>query len=441
MPDRPGRPLLASLGVVAMARVVHLAAALGTTVAVAGIAGVPDLGRFSATVAIGSLVGTLSLLGIHSLLVRELGALAEEFGPAERRFVIRSAARVGALLGTIVLFLAMVRSGTETGTSGPPSWEISGIAAIAGATALRALVGETYRGLGRVSLGAWLMTGLSHLVGLLCLLPFLAVSGKAADMNMAVLVLAGGWALPAVLGAFSLVRMTSTVPTNMTDRVYSLHGAGSFAVISTAALLMSQGDLILGDLVLSDQLVGELAIANRLMSVAGLPLMIANHVWAPKVAREFASRGALGAIERQIARTTRGAASMTLGLVATFVAACALLVEFGTLPYASLVPLVVVYGVARLVATATGPCGMLLEMSRNESAAAAGTVAGGVAMAAGAGAVTFLAGGAIAVPLVVLGATVVENAAQASSCVRRLGIRPWIRLASVADGRPSGASE
>lgn len=353
-------------------------ALVGVTLLLAHQLGRADLGRYAQAIALLAVLETLSLSGVFAGLRRFVAVRVADRDHAALRGTVRlglglcttSAVVLGTGLYLAAPWLAeavfrdpellapirFVAVALPFATYGN-----AGLAATQGFRTMRpsALIGLIYEPLLRLGLTA-------------LLLPLLGLTG-------AMVALVAGYVIAAVLAALALRRLLGP---GLQRPVYHPRELLGFSTVNWLSTLASTGllwvDTLLLGIFLSSADVGLYNVATRLVTMATFVLPAVNSAFAPRIA-DLHHRGRTASLHRVYAVAASWNVRLTVPIFAVLIAFPAgLLTLFGR-GFATAATVTVVLALGKFVVAATGPCGLMLDMSGRPGWSMASNIGGLVA--------------------------------------------------------------
>ncbi|MBI5850095.1 MAG: polysaccharide biosynthesis C-terminal domain-containing protein [Planctomycetes bacterium] len=374
IPTAPRALDAGSLGVALRVAALGLTTVLGFVLA--RWLGPAELGRYEAAMGWSALLAVLIVAGTDRLLVRETAAgIAREDHARVRRVRAWSALRLRN--GTLLAIGAGGVAAAFAGDVASASLVLSGAILAAGTAGTRRRA-AILQGLGRV--GASQFVELVLVPGLaLVAIAGAVLAGAVARSASAALACQAFAAVTAFLVARAwLVRSTTDEGGRaLADGELRAWRTTSFALLAMGVLSVLQGkaDIVLCAALTGDAEIGRLGVATRIGNLVAVPLLVANAVIAPQLARAHAQGDATG-----LARIAVGSARRASGFAAVLAAGALLFADpllalFGT-GYGDARPALFAVVVAQLVNVAMGSVGLALLMTGHERSALVGLVAG-----------------------------------------------------------------
>ena len=337
-------------------------ALLGVTLLLAHQLGRADVGRYAQASAMLAVLETLSLSGVFAAL---------------RRFVAvnRADRDHGALRGTVRLGLGLSTASSAVLGAGlylAAPWLADDLfrdPELLGPLRLVALAlpFATYANAALAATQGFRTMKPSAFIGLLfepglrfgltaLLLPFLGLTG-------AMVALLAGYVAAAVLAALALARLLGPGRARPSYRPRELL---SFSTVNWVSTLASTGllwvDTLLLGIFLSSADVGLYNVATRLITMATFVMPAVNSAFAPRIA-DLHHRGRGTSLRRVYAVAASWNVRLTVPIFAVLLAfPVQLLSLFGT-DFESAATVTVILAVGKFVQAATGPCGLMLDMS------------------------------------------------------------------------------
>jgi O-antigen/teichoic acid export membrane protein len=377
-------------------------------------------------VAIGAVAGHLGLAPAAVRLVAE----SEGKGQGRRAARAVSMSLAGGGVGALALALILVSPlgrwlAVDVAGSAALGPAMALVAAWAAAAVIQALVTENFRGLHDLRL-ATVFGGLSAgLLGPLAATFCLAaawLTGMRLTLTEALLVFAATGALSAGLGVWRLraraARLTGGGALGWTELAVI---AAPLWVSSVALVLLSYADVWVLAALRPVEEVAVYGAASRLAAVMTLPFVILNAATAASIAQAHAQGGQAG-LRPLLGALSALALLPALGMAAAFVflGGWAMEIVYGTY-YGAGAAVLGVLALGHLVNVWSGPCGIALMMTGNQSVMMLITLAGGTLTIAGA-VVLGRVFGVLGVAWAVAGGTALYNLTLWRTAGRRTGI-------------------
>lgn len=339
----------------------HLAL-VGVTLLLAHRLGRADVGRYAQAVALLAVLETLSLSGVFAALRRFVAVRVADRDHGGLRGTVRlglglctsSAVLLGAALYLAAPWLAetVFRDAELLGpirfVAVALPFATYGNAALAATQGFRtmkpsALIGLIYE--------PFLRLGLTAL-----LLPPLGLGG-------AMVALLSGYVITAALAALALRRLLGPARERPVYHPRELLG---FSTVNWVSTLASTGllwvDTLLLGIFLSSADVGLYNVATRLVTLATFILPAVNSAFAPRIA-DLHHRGRTDSLRRVYAVAASWNIRLTVPIFAVLIAFPGELLTLFGKGFAAAAAVTVVLAVGKFVQAATGPCGLMLDMS------------------------------------------------------------------------------
>jgi O-antigen/teichoic acid export membrane protein len=353
-------------------------ALLGVTLLLAHQLGRADVGRYAQALALLAVLETLSLSGVFAGLRRFVAVRVADRDQAALRGTVRlglglctiSSVMLGAglylaapwlaeavfrdlQLATPVRFVALALPFA--------TYANAALAATQGFRTMRpsAFIGLIYEPLLRLGLTA-------------LLLPLVGLTG-------AMVALLAGYVIAAVLAALALRRLLGP---RRGRPVYNPRELLSFSTVNWFSTLASTGllwvdTLLLGILLSSDD-VGLYNVATRLITMATFVMPAVNSAFAPRIA-DLHHRDRTDSLRRVYAVAASWNVRLTVPVFAVLLAFPAELLTLFGKEFATAATVTVVLAIGKFIVAATGPCGLMLDMSGRPGWSMANNIAGLVA--------------------------------------------------------------
>jgi O-antigen/teichoic acid export membrane protein len=350
-------------------------ALLGVTLLLAHQLGRADVGRYAQAIALLAVLETLSLSGVFAAL---------------RRFVaVHVADRDhGALRGTVRLGLGLSTASSVVLGAGlflAAPWLAEDVLRDAALLSpLRfvalALPFATYTEAALAATQGFRTMRPSAYVGLL-LEPGLrlALTGlllPAMGLTGAMVALLAGYATAAVLAAVALLRLLGPGRQKPRYRPRELLG---FSTVNWMSTLASTGllwvDTLLLGMFLSSEDVGLYNVATRLITMATFVMPAVNSAFAPRIA-DLHHRGRAESLARVYAVAAGWNVRLTVPIFAVLLAFPAELLSLFGKGFAAAAAVTVTLAIGKFIVAATGPCGLMLDMSGRPAWSMANNLAG-----------------------------------------------------------------
>jgi O-antigen/teichoic acid export membrane protein len=362
--------------IVAISRAAALGLTLITSVLLTRLLPPPDVGIFFLFATIASVAATCAQLGLPRTLVRFLvNTVNSGNGDAARDAVSRSLMLAG--LGSIVglVFLAAGPGAALVHWLGSEAAGLSMllVGLLAAARALEGLFGEVFRGLqrlGHAALFGSLLSSSILVAGLWLLVRYdhrdPSWTTEVADV-LALVVVAASCA--ALLGGLAL-RPWLRIPPKGRLRDFRDLLSSSWPILCSGLLAMVAevlGIWIVSGLTQDETQVALYGIALRISLLVGTPLVIANGVLMPVIARLYSEgeRDRLTGILQLSATLTTIPSALAVILFAMF-GRLFLGLAFGSF-YSQAADLLVLLSLAQLLSVWSGACGLALLMTGDQS--------------------------------------------------------------------------
>ena len=353
-------------------------ALLGVTLLLAHQLGRADVGRYAQAAALLAVLETLSLSGVFAAL---------------RRFVAVHVADgdQGALRGTVRLGLGLSTASSVvlgTGLFVAAPWLAEDVlrdaqllapvrfaalalpfatyanAALAATQGFRTMRASAYIGL--------VLQPCLHLALTALLVPLLGLTGTMIALLASYLAAAG-------LAAVALLRLLEPGRQRPTYNPRELLG---FSTVNWLSTLASTGllwvDTLLLGVFLSSADVGLYNVATRLITMATFVMPAVNSAFAPRIA-DLHHRGRTESLARVYAVAASWNVRLTVPIFAVLLAFPGELLSLFGRGFAAAAAVTVILAVGKLIAAATGPCGLMLDMSGRPAWSMANNLAGLIA--------------------------------------------------------------
>jgi O-antigen/teichoic acid export membrane protein len=337
-------------------------ALLGVTLLLAHLLGRDDVGRYAQASALLAVLETLSLSGVFAALRRFVAVHVADGDHGALRGTVRlglglstaSSVALGAGLYLAAPWLAddLFRDPELLGpvrfvalTLPFATYANAALAATQGFRTMKpsAFIGLLFEPLLRLAL-----TGL--------LLPVLGLTG-------AMVALLAGYVAAAGLSAVALARLLG--PARQRPRYHPRELLG-FSMVNWLSTLASTGllwvDTLLLGIFLTSADVGLYNVATRLITMATFVMPAVNSAFAPRIA-DLHHRGRTASLQRVYAVAASWNVRLTVPIFAVLVAFPAELLSLFGKGFATAAMVTVVLAVGKFVVAATGPCGLMLDMS------------------------------------------------------------------------------
>lgn len=363
-----------SLGVAFRIAALGLTTVLG--IVLARWLGPAELGRYETAMGWSALLAVLIVAGTDRLLVRETAAGIAR-GDHERVLGVRTWSASRHRNGTLLAIGASGVAAAFVGDTSSASLVVFGAILAAGTAGTRRRA-AILQGFGRV--GASQFVELVLVPGLaLIAIGGMLLAGAASRQAPAALACQAFAAVTAFLVARAWLVRIETDDRDRATAVGELRAwrAASFALLAMGVLSVLQGkaDIVLCAALTGDAELGRLGVATRIGNLVAVPLLVANAVIAPQLARAHANGDAAG-----LARIAVGSARAATGFAVVLAAGALLFADpllawFGP-GYGEARPALIAVVVAQFVNVAMGSVGLALLMTGHERSALVGLVAG-----------------------------------------------------------------
>lgn len=337
---------------------------VGLTLVIARLLGAAALGRYAQAIAVLALLDMLARSGLGSGLVRFIAVGVANRDPA----AIRGTARLGVGLATLVsavLAVALAATAPSLASGVLHDRQLTPLLRWAALTlpfmsftnaALAATQGfRTMRAAARV--GLFIEPGIR-----LVLTTGLLLAGTGLTTAMSAMVVSN--ALSAVLAAAALHRLLKRVPPARPryepSRLLRFSGVAGAAAFATTGLLWA--DTLLLGAMRGSSAVGRYNVATRIVVLATFVMPAVTAAFAPRIA-DLHQRGRTDSLHRSYQAATSWIVRLSLPAFAMLlVFPTDLLRVFGH-GYADAAAVTMILAGGKLVDAATGPSGMMLNMS------------------------------------------------------------------------------
>jgi O-antigen/teichoic acid export membrane protein len=353
-------------------------ALLGVTLLLAHLLGSTDVGRYAQATALLAVLETLSLSGVFAALRRFVAVHVAD----RDHGALRGTVRLGLGLGTtssVILGVGLYLAAPwladdlfrDPGLLGPvrfvaltlpfATFTNAALAATQGFRTMRpsAFIGLLFEPTLRLAL-----TGL--------LLPALGLNG-------AMIALLAGYVAAAGLSAAALARLLGPARERPIYRPRELFG---FSTVNWLSTLASTGllwvDTLLLGVFLSSADVGLYNVATRLITMATFVMPAVNSAFAPRIA-DLHHRGRTDSLRRVYAVAASWNVRLTVPIFGVLLAFPAELLSLFGRGFATAAMVTVILALGKLVVAATGPCGLMLDMSGRPAWSMASNIGGLVA--------------------------------------------------------------
>lgn len=352
-------------------RLSALVLGLAISVMLARLLAPADLGLYFLAVSVAGFLATGAQLGLGQVVVRLVGAARGNGRPDDAADAVRTAARLGVptalaigVLSALVLgplvFAAVFALPLEL-----PVAILLG--AVVSATAVESLVSQTWRAYEDIP-RAVVFGGLASRLGVAAGLGAILVTARTVGVATALAVLLGATVAPLLV---AVPRLSVSIGgwrggSNRQGPATLAGMAAPFLGISLLTAVNTHIDLWVVGTSLAPDAVAVYANAAKVALLLGTPLVIANGVLPPMIARLHGT-GRTAELERVLRAASTVAAVPTLlglGIVATL-GRPLLSVLFGPV-FGAGATVLLLLGASQLAFVATGPCGFVLMMSGHE---------------------------------------------------------------------------
>ena len=350
-------------------------ALLGVTLLMAHQLGGADVGRYAQAIALLAVLETLSLSGVFAAL---------------RRFVAVHVADgdQGALRGTVRLGLSLSLGSSlvlGVGLYLAAPWLADSVfrdpelltpvrlvalalpfntyldAALAATQGFRTMRPSAYIGL--------LVEPTLRLILTALLVPLLGLTGAMIALLMGVVVSAG-------LAAVALRRLLGP---GRQRPVYNARELLGFSTVNWFSTLASTGllwvDTLLLGIFLTSEAVGRYNVATRLITMATFVMPAVNSAFAPRIA-DLHHRGRTDSLRRVYAVAASWNVRLTVPIFAVLLAFPRELLSLFGKEFVTAASVTVILAIGKFIVAATGPCGLMLDMSGRPASNMANNIAG-----------------------------------------------------------------
>jgi O-antigen/teichoic acid export membrane protein len=337
-------------------------ALVGVTLLLARQLGNADVGRYAQAIALLAVLDTLSLSGVFTALRRFVAVHVADGDHGALRGTVRLGLGVSAgasvVLGTALYLAAPLLAEDvfrDAGLLGPVrlvalalpfgTYTQAALAATQGFRTMRpsAFIGLLFEPGLRLAL-----TGL--------LVPLQGLGG-------AMIALLAGHVAAAALAAVALRRLLGP---RRQPPAYNPRELLGFSMVNWLSTLASTGllwvDTLLLGAFLSSADVGRYNVATRLVTMATFVMPAINNAFAPRIA-DLHHRGRSQSLRRVYAVAASWNVRLTVPIFGVLLAFPAELLSLFGSGFATAATVTVILAVGKLVVAATGPCGMMLDMS------------------------------------------------------------------------------
>ncbi|MGY6627968.1 MAG: lipopolysaccharide biosynthesis protein [Oceanicaulis sp.] len=327
-----------------------------------------EYGRYAMLFSLGTFLGFVSVGGLHTLVLRRLPALEHAGASGDAIALVRDGylgvLGISALLGAITLAVALAG-----GAMGMP-WQAPLIAcALAAPFALAEYQSHVLRGWSSVNL-ALLPRDVLWRIGVLAIVGFAAAQGASITALQAF-----GWtsglllALAAVQFALGLRRappggFAAARPVRPAPAARVLEARWLWAAAMAGALLPQLSVVVVGALSSAVD-AGIFFAAQKTSALLSLPLVAANMIGAPMIARAWAAGDRAG-VQRICTLIVIGVTAPTLAGVALFAVAGGQIMALFDPSYGAYKTLLLIFAAGALVNALCGPTGFLMLMTGHE---------------------------------------------------------------------------
>jgi O-antigen/teichoic acid export membrane protein len=367
------RRLLSGGGWTLAGRLVVAASGLLTSALLTRLLSSAEVASYLLAVSVVSLGALVGGLGLPQVVVRLVAQARATSRSSHVRSVLRTAFLIGvpAAVGAGLLYLVAAAVLDVAILAGNPGlgavpWLVA--LWIAAATVSNLLV-ETFRGLGDIRTAAAVGGPVSAVLVLGALAGAALAAASVALSDVIVMTVAATLA-GVTIAVVVLRRVLARLPRENGEAV----AAGSLLRIGTplfgTGLLLfalTQADLWVVAAVLPAPDLASYAIATRIATLVGLPLLVTNGVLPPLVA-ELYSRGRRTELERALRKVTLLSAVPALCLAAIFSIAGRPLLDLVYGPhYTAGAGALALLAIGQVVNVCAGPCGLTLAMSGHQT--------------------------------------------------------------------------
>lgn len=385
-----------------------------------------EYGRYATLFTLGTFLGYVIVGGLHTLALRRLPELDHHQRPDTAARLVRDGYLTIIMLAASLAALAWIGAAALGGVAGPPAWSPLIAILLAAPFALAEYQSNILRGWGSVHTAllprdvAWRILTILAVGGLtltgLRLGALEAFAITAATLFVLVLAQFALGLSRAPAGAFEAARTGAVQPISLLIEARWLWAA------AVASALIAQLGVVSVGMVLGDVDAGRFFAAQRTSALLSLPLIAAEIVGGPLIARAWAARNTRE-IQNICNYIVIGITIPTLAGLLFFILFGGHLMSLFGHEYASTKGILLIMSVGTLINALCGPTAVIMLMTGNERSfvgyyASAQLV--GLALVTGLAATAGVNGAAVASAASVI----IWNLAVRQWSVRRLGIDP-----------------
>ena len=369
--------LVRGAAIVGVGRVLALLLGLAATALMTRLLPPSEIGLLFLLLTLVGVASTLGQLGLSRnlvLRVGEAGARSHDGESASAAAVILRSLTLAALGGVAVMLLLAGGPGLGLvgllGSEATP-WVMVWVGLLAAARVLEAVVGDSFRSLRRLAsalLFGFLLSRLLLFLGLAAMAAGFSREFSEARIGHVLVITFAAAAVSALAGGVAL-RWHLRGPSGASPPSYrSLLSSSWPILVSTALTLISEscGVWIISATTQDETQVALFGTALRISILVGFPLMIANGVLMPLIARLYArgERDRLGGLLRLSASVT-ALPAILLALLYFAVGRPLLAVLFGDF-YSQSWTMLLLLSLTQLLNVWTGSCGLTLLMTGSQ---------------------------------------------------------------------------
>ena len=331
--------------------------------------GAEGYGVYSYALAVMSLLSVLAHAGIPSLLLRDISVgAAEQQWSNVREDIYRGVVTVGALAVLISCVGFVVLNSFGNQLAGQMRATFSWVLILLPLVALITVAGHVLRGLNEVLIGQ----AVEYLGRSLVFLLLIAVSFYFLEVfqspKVAIIAQVIAATVTLLLGGWKLKKIMATwvhVPRTQRERPWIV-GMLPFTLISIAAVINSQVDILMLGWFRSVQDVGIYRVAIQGSTLVAFSLQIANMIVAPRIAALYAA-GEIARLQRLVTRSAQVVLIVAFPVALVFVLIGGSLAAwiFGDEFISTRVPLAIL-AIGYLFNAVFGSVGVLLNMTGHE---------------------------------------------------------------------------
>ncbi len=355
---------------VLMARLVAVAAGFLTTILVARWFGKEALGFVTLLTSFSAVFAMVACLGLGTFLMKEISAASDTHGPGYTRGLYVRALLIVLVTATVLLVLVLPLfngRAPDFARAAPLPVLVLAAAAMVGHTVFQ-LNSQTIRGLQHI-----LPFAVSLAAPPLTLFSIVLIAGLSVDETdpvlpsyayMAAYVISATVALPYIFSAIAKLPAQSRDSAHDVLRAKTmLNGAWPFFLSSVAALLITDGNLILASYFIPTAELGLYSVAVKISFLAGFALTSVNMVVGPrfsKLSKNGSSAELIDFAKSSTALVFWATAPILLGLV---VLGKWLIITFFGPDYLPVVPVLMILIAGQFINALTGISDAFLNMT------------------------------------------------------------------------------